>query len=133
MLPLKNEFSEARDRKRSKSFLCPDPSADMRVKGSYNSKDFEYIRVRLVACSENCLSKEKVSQNVSSPRISLQESSVNYGDGFTTDNALSWSLNNNLSFEFDKSNTRKQDVFLSQSEVYFEDKWTVFEDGSPGK
>ena len=65
--------------------------------------------------------------------MSLQDSSINYGDDFTTENALSWSIDNSLVFEFDRSNTRKQDVFLSQSEVYFEDKWTVFEDGSPGK
>ena len=123
VLPLKNEYSEARERSYATTFLCPDdPLVDMRVGGDYRTKDFQYVRVRLVACSENCQSQTYINQNLRGPRISLQESSVNYGDDFTTENALSWSINNRLSLDFDQGHTWKQDVFLSQSEVYFEDK-----------
>ena len=100
--PLTNEYSSARDSgERKSSFLCPDSQSQMSIKGDYYSKDFEYIQVRVIACSENCRNVEDIPLEDESLRIVLAEPSVKYGYDYTTDNALEWSLNDQTFLQID--------------------------------
>ena len=62
----------------------------------------------------------------SSVRIYLPESSVSY-DTHDTDKAIEWNLHNYYVMQLEPGKTRKQDIFLSKSEVYFESKWALVE------
>ena len=64
--------------------------------------------------------------------MNLPEPVVKYGKEYTTDTALEWSLNDQNSMQIDLNKSWKQDIFVSQSEVYFESKWTLVEVGIPG-
>ena len=99
--PLTNEYSNARNNGLPKSFLCPDPKTQMSIRGDYYSKDFEYIKVRVIACSENCRNDEDIPLKEESLRIVLAEPSVKYGFDYTTDNALEWSLNDQIFLQID--------------------------------
>ena len=62
----------------------------------------------------------------------MAEPSIQYGFDYVTENALQWQINDQTSLLVDTKKHWKQDIFLSQSEVYFENKWSVVEVGEPG-
>ena len=61
----------------------------------------------------------------------LPESSVNY-DKHNTHEALEWSLHNFFVLQLEPTSHRKQDLFVSESEIYFESKWSPVEIYSNG-
>ena len=61
----------------------------------------------------------------------MPESSVSY-ESTETQQALKWTLIDYPVLQMDKNSSRKQDFFISKSNVYFENKWSLVELNSIG-
>ena len=61
----------------------------------------------------------------------LPFASINYGYDRTTDNTLEWGIDSHNSMQIDRFKSQKQDIFVSQSDVYFENKWSLVETDRP--
>ena len=61
----------------------------------------------------------------------MPESSINY-EMRDTNKAIEWNLHNFLTLQIEPTQTRKQDIFISESEVYFESKWSLVELNNSG-
>lgn len=137
---LDSSYSHARLKSQSREkteFLCLDPQADMKIEGTFNSAQFDYIKLSLKRCNQNELAPEEtcVDQSEITPkliRIYLPEPSINY-DEKDHNNALSFALNGFYALQLDSNIRRKQDIFVSQSEIYFESKWALVELEQDGK
>ena len=84
----------------------------------------------LLDSGDECASVEEIREH-NSLRVYLPESSINY-DTHVTESALEWSLHNFYILQLEPNQKRKQDIFISQSEIYFEEKWSVMEIESKG-
>ena len=56
----------------------------------------------------------------------MPESSINY-ESQRTEKALEWTIVDFPVLQFDFNRVRKQNIFISRSNVYFENKWSSFE------
>ena len=137
-MPLSNEFHKARsgNPQHPPGYLCPDVSSDsdlLRIQGGYNNEHFDYIKLSVRHCKksdllepdESCASVEEIYSQ-KSLRLYLPESSVNY-ESRDTKRAVEWSLHNFFILQLELASTRKQDIFISKSEIYFENKWSPVE------
>ena len=144
-LPSNNVYSQVRrreqdsnkDQNATNAFICPSSIAEpMVTQGSYYDEHFSYIQVRIVGCKEEgeasfkCADKYAV-KNQKSLRIYMPESSISY-QGTETEHALKWTLIDYPVLQIDQNMARKQNIYISKSNVYFENKWSLVELNSLG-
>lgn len=131
---LTNQFTMARNPERM-DYLCPDSQSKMLVQGGFSEEEFRYIKISLKPCDPlktSCASASELAQK-KPLRLHHLESSINY-ETHDTHQAIKLVLSSNHFLMLDPAYRRKQDVFLSKSEIYFESKWSAVEilsDGVP--
>ena len=55
----------------------------------------------------------------------MPESTVNYE--LDTEEAVTWTAKSTLALMMDPLSRKNEDIFLSQSEIYFENPWALWE------
>ena len=139
-LPTANEFSKARDGDNaSKKYLCPRLDQKMKVVGDYTGEQFSYLKVAVFRCEPSelpegseCKERDYFKTQKSHVQLLLPEATVNYDK--TTEDAVEWTLNTHkYIIRYEEVKRYKQNVYISQSRVYFENKWNLNEIGSHEK
>ena len=103
------------------------------IQGGYNNDHFSYIKLSIKQCKPGdllepgatCATADEIREQ-KSLRLYLPESSINY-ETRNTESAVEWSLHNFFILQLEPTQMRKQDIFISKSEVYFENKWSPVE------
>lgn len=133
-IPLATSFSDQRDKEEgiSRQHLCPVTGANMIAKGTYYDPDFSYISLSVLGCDASkleagtvCLDDAALKASAESLQLFLPESQVDYES--ETFESVTWGLDSSTVLGLDPNSHRKQDIFMSESYVYIENKWHLSE------